>query len=120
MTHTSTADNDLLMAITKEKGSLLTGVWINKDRARELGIGNGDEIIIENTETGQKAKAKAFLTELIRPDTIFIPSNFGAESEKLSTAYGVGCALNKIIPFRLDPVAGIPETCQLTVKVRKA
>ncbi len=120
MTHTSTADNDLLMAITRRKGNLHLGVWINEGRAAELGIMNGDEVILENTETGQRTKGKAFLTQLIRPDTIFIPSNFGAESKMLKTAYGKGCALNKIIPFRLDPVAGIPETCQLTVRVRKA
>ncbi len=120
MTHTSTADNDLLMAITQDKGNLHIGIWINERVAKKLGIRNGDEIVIENTETGQKAKGKAFLTELIRPDTVFIPSNFGAESNMLKTACGVGTAMNKIIPFRLDPVAGIPETCQLTVRVRKA
>jgi len=119
MSHTSSADNDLLMAITKEQGELYTGAWIHPKRARKLGLQSGDSIELENTNTGQKAKGTAYVTELIRPDTLFIASAFGNESDQLTTAAGVGTALNKLVPYKMEPVAGVAMTGQLTVKVRK-
>jgi len=119
MTHTSTADNDLLMAISQAKGGLYMGVWLNATRAERLGIQSGDLIELENTATGQRAQGVAYLTEYIRPDTLFMASGYGHENTELRTAAGVGVALSKLIPYRLDPVVGIPETCQLTLRVRK-
>ena len=119
MSHTSTADNDLLMALTKEQGLLYTGLWINPQRAGKLGIKNGDAVELENSVTGQKAAANAYVTELIRPDTVFITSSLGHENQQLATAMGVGTALNKLVPYKMEPVAGAAQTGQFTVKVRK-
>lgn len=119
MSHTSTADNDLLMALTQEQGLMYTGAWINNSRAVQLGLKNGDVIELENSATGQKATAKAYITELIRPDTLFVASSLGHENKELSVAVGVGTALNKLVPYKMEPVAGTALTGQLTVKVRK-
>ncbi len=100
MSHTSTADNDLLMALTKEQGLLYTGVWMNPQRAGKLGIKNGDAIEMENSVTGQKAGSNVYVTELIRPDTVFIiysyphvacppyESVYAEAAQEVSTLYG--------------------------------
>jgi anaerobic selenocysteine-containing dehydrogenase len=119
MSHTSSADNDLLMAITQEQGLIYTGAWINPRRAAKLGLKTGDAIELENTATGQRARGAAYVTELIRPDTLFIASALGHESVQLTAAKGVGTALNKLVPYKMEPVAGTALTGQLTVKVRK-
>jgi anaerobic selenocysteine-containing dehydrogenase len=119
MSHTSSADNDLLMALTKEQGYLYTGVWLNPKKASKLGLKTGDAIEMENTNTGQKAKGTAYVTEMIRPDTVFIASALGHEGKPLTTAAGVGTALNKLVPYKMEPVAGVAMTGQFTVKVRK-
>ena len=120
MSHSSSADNDLLMAITQSQGDLYTGVWIHPKKAAGLGLSTGDAIELENTNTGQKAAGKAFITELIRPDTVFLASAFGHENKALTTSVEVGTAVNKLVPYKMEPVAGVAETGQLTVKVRKA
>jgi len=119
MSHTSSADNDLLMSLTKEQGHHYTGVWMNPKKARKLGLKTGDAIELENANTNQKARGAAYVTELIRPDTVFIASALGHESKQLTTAVGVGTALNKLVPYKLEPVAGVVQTGQFTVKVRK-
>ena len=119
MSHTSSADNDLLMAMTKEQGGRYTGVWVNPKRAAKLGIGTGDAIQIENTTSGQRATGTAYVTEMIRPDTVFIASALGHENRQLAAAWGVGTALNKLVPYKMEPVAGTALTGQFTVKIRK-
>ncbi len=119
MSHTSTADNDLLMALTREQWLLYTGLWMNPQRAGKLGIKSGDAVELENSVTGQKAGSTAYVTELIRPDTVFITSSLGHENQQLATAMGVGTALNKLVPYKMEPVAGAAQTGQFTVKVRK-
>jgi anaerobic selenocysteine-containing dehydrogenase len=119
MSHTSSADNDLLMALTQEQGLQYSGVWLNPKKASKLGLKTGDSIELENTVSGQKAQGKAYLTELTRPDTIFLASSLGHENSQLTTANGVGTALSKLIPYKMEPVAGTVLTGQFTVKVRK-
>ena len=119
MSHTSTANNDLLMAMTQRQGLVYTGVWINPKRAQKLRIKTGDVISIKNNDSGQETTGKAYVTELIRPDTIYITSALGHESDTLPIAKGVGTALNKLVPYKLDPVAGYPKTGQFTVTISK-
>ncbi|HHJ06443.1 MAG TPA: hypothetical protein ENK24_02975, partial [Anaerolineae bacterium] len=77
MSHTSTANNDLLMALTQQQGLIYTGVWIHPQRAAKLNLKTGDEITLQNNDSGQQVNGKAYLTELIRPDTIYITSALG-------------------------------------------
>ncbi|MCL4489301.1 MAG: hypothetical protein M1570_14400 [Chloroflexi bacterium] len=94
-------------------------MWINPQKAAKLGLKTGDAIELENTNTGQKASGIAYVTELIRPDTLFMASALGHEGKQLTTANGVGTALNKLVPYKMEPVAGVALTGQFTVKVSK-
>ena len=106
MSYTSTVQNDLLIALAKQDPLKNFGLWINPRRARKLGIGEGDRVELENTVSGQKAVAYAHLTELVRKGPC-------------GKAIKEGTVLNKIIPYRLEPVVGSFRTCEFTIKVRK-
>lgn len=116
MSHTSTQGNDLLLSLTELRREQNLGVWIHPQRARRLGIKAGDLVELENTVSGQRVQGVAFLTELIRPDTLFIASDFGREYGRKEP---LGVALGDLIPYRLEPVVGSFRTCEFTIKVRK-
>lgn len=117
--HAATANNDLLMALSERKGAYM-GIWIHPSRAKKLGIYNNDKISLTNQVSGQKVTGNAFVTEMIRPDTVFIAAAFGYENPLLKNAVGKGTALNSLVPHRLEPVVGGFKTSEFTVKVAKA
>lgn len=117
--HASTANNDLLMALSEREKGPYFGVWINPERARKLGLYANDEVEITNQVSGQKARGRAFITEMIRPDTVFISAAFGIENPLLTFAYGKGVALNNLVTSRPEPVVGAFRSGEFTVKLRK-
>lgn len=118
--HTNTSDNELLLSLKRKD---YFGVWINARKARELGIRDGDLVRLTSLQSGNSAVGVAFLTEGVRPDTIFTVSGWGQESEKLAFAREIkGVALNKLWaqfgePFKLLPSA---LTQEILVRVEKA
>ncbi|HIQ06398.1 MAG TPA: twin-arginine translocation signal domain-containing protein [Anaerolineae bacterium] len=120
MSYTAANDNDLLMAIVEQRSAERFGVWINPERATKLGINTGDRIRLTNTIAPDlEVEGTAYVTEKIRPDTLFIVSNFGAESEELRTGNGKGIATNKLTPYRLEPLVGGFRANEFTVRVSK-
>ena len=95
------------------------GLWINKKRAINLGIKTGDLLEVTNTKSGQKVKIQAYVTEGVRPDTVFMPSSFGAESPMLKVASGVGAPLSEIVSYDLEPIAAGFKSQEFTVKIKK-
>lgn len=77
-------------------------VWINPVTAKKEGIKTGDKIFIESYVG--KEKATAFITEGIRPDTLFVYMGFGRESEKLTRTNGVGTSQGKLLSLQKGPV----------------
>ena len=75
-------------------------VWISVNTAKTEGLKDGDEILIKN-KFGE-VKAKVFVTQGIRDDTIFVYHGFGHVSPELKRAHGEG--INDSV--LLDPVAG--------------
>ncbi len=114
-THTQTANIESLMAITKQYG--LDAVWINASRAKELGISDGDEVVVENEYATGKARAK--VTERICPDALYLPSHYGCSSPDQHTAFGVGLRQMDYVPFRLEEGYGGACTQETYVKVAK-
>ncbi|MCE4625388.1 MAG: molybdopterin-dependent oxidoreductase [Desulfurococcales archaeon] len=74
-------------------------VWIHPARARRLGIGEGDVIIIESVRAFDpnrivhmpkfKLKANVHVTEAVMPDVIFVPHGTGQLS-KFMSSYAFG------------------------------
>jgi anaerobic selenocysteine-containing dehydrogenase len=120
MTHTSTSDNDLLVAISKEKPDRYMRLWMNRDSASKLGLKDNDTVRLKNTASGQEVEMPLFATEMIRPDTVFFPSPFGAENKAQTSATGLGAAYNKLVPRMFESISGGSMASQFTVKVSKA
>lgn len=113
------SNNPILMALTKSKMREFTGLWINPQKTAALGIKTGDTVTLENSQSGQKAQIKAFVTDMVRPDTVFMSSSFGTENPLLKNSAGVGTALNKIVPYATEPVVSAFRSQEFTVFVTK-
>lgn len=116
--HASTNNNELLAAVTEPKKGQFMGLWINASKARSLGLSNGQEVEVTNLRYGPKVKATLFTTEMIRPDTVFLPSAYGSRNKKLSIAGGKGTALNELMPYSIEPIAASFMSQEFTVSVR--
>lgn len=113
------SNNPVLAAINNFKKDIYGGVWIHPDRAEALGIRKGDRLRLTNTLTGQHTEGTAYVTRLIRRDTLFIQSSFGCENKKLTRAYGFGTATSKLIPYRVEPVVAGFRSQEFTIKVSR-
>ncbi len=118
--HAATMNNDLLTAISEKHKDAYYGVWLNTQRATALGISTGDRIVLTNTTSGQKAEGTAFVTEMIRPDTIFVPAAFGGEDPNMKQAYGKGTPFSNLVPRRHEHSVGNFRASEFTVKIAKA
>ncbi|QIW24037.1 twin-arginine translocation signal domain-containing protein [Sulfolobus sp. S-194] len=131
--YTSSTNNPVLMAIASNSyhENIYQMAWINADVAKQMGINEGDWIVIERWKlpnpdgTIPKLVLRAHLTQLIRPDTIGVPEPYGQRNPALTYASkAVKNFGNKPIstfwPWSYNPLGGFRQSEQLTVKVRKA
>lgn len=119
VSHASTNNNNaLLAAVTRPKEGAFTSLWMNPKKAAELSLSSGDKVEIENVRYGHKVEATLFVTEMIRPDTVFLPSSYGSKNSKLSVAGGKGTALNELMPYSIEPIAASFMSQEFTVRVR--
>ncbi len=85
-------------------------LWINKDRAEAMGIADGDEVeIAAHAGGGTTGRIKAFVTEFIHPEAVFMVHGFGHRLPCESRAFGKGVADNELMPGGLekwDPAGG--------------
>jgi hypothetical protein len=101
-------------------GKPVKSVWIHPQRAGALGIAQGDKIRLTNNTSKQTTEGRAYVTRLIRPDTLFIYSSFGVENPALSQTQGEGTATNKLIPYQVEPVVAGFKSQEFTLRVAKA
>ncbi len=92
-------------------------VWINPLTAKEHGLKQGDTCYLKN-DVG-RVKTKVFLTEGIRPDTLFAYMGFGRESVRLSRAHGKGMNPSKLTSLSISPICGSMVT-NVGVEIVKA
>jgi len=119
-----TLDNPLLVAISqwKKLEKIYYRVWIHPKRAQELGLRDGDMVEIINTKApNKKTKARVFITEWVREDTIFIPFNGGTTAPKLHYAVRPPEAVRHIdiVHYAVEPVIAGYTRDETTVKIRK-
>lgn len=122
-THTRTCNQPYLMRITMLNESCR--VWIHPERAKALGLSDGDCMTI--TSAVGKGRAKCHITEGVHPDCIFIPSPYGMFSKNLKFAkqnggqggFGFGISYNDFLPTYFDPVLGHVMSNEIIVQVKK-
>jgi len=119
-----TLDNPLLVAISewKKLPQVYYHVWMHPKAAQRLGIKNGDLVEVINTKNPErKMKARVFVTEWIREDTIFVPFNGGTEAPGVKYAVRPPEAARHIdlVEYDVEPVIAGYTRDETTVKVRK-
>lgn len=110
-THSRTMNNRWLMEFHGENE-----VWINSDRARSLGIADGDIVTVENQYAAAQAKAR--VTRRIHPDVVGMTHGFGHWALG-PVAAGKGINDTQFVPGRADPISGMAAHKDGAVRVHK-
>ena len=92
-------------------------VWINAQKAKELGINDGDKVVIESRLGETEGIAK--LTEGIRPDTVAVSYHYGQWSGGYPEWSRKGTWINKVIEYHPDIISGMNSYYDTKVKVYK-
>ena len=92
-------------------------LWINKRVAEQKGIKFGDNV--EVSSSIGKVTIKAYPTEKIAPNQIFMLHGFGGSSDGMELAYGNGANDALIIEDKIEPVYGAAVMHETNVEVRK-
>ncbi len=95
-------------------------VWINTARAAELGIKDGDEIVVSNA--GYEATSKAFVTDFIHPEAAFMLHGFGHRIPA-ETRSSKGIADQELMTGgleKVDPAGGGIAMQEHFISVKKA
>ncbi len=112
-THVSTQNNPYLCELFPENT-----LWINAQRAANLGISDGEPVSIASRRgTGT---IKAFVTDLIHPDTVFMVHGFGHEAKEAERCYNKGISDSVLQESITDRVGGSPALHDTFVTVEKA
>jgi thiosulfate reductase / polysulfide reductase chain A len=100
-THVSTQNVPYLNELMKE--NLL---WINREKAAELGISDG--AVVEVASSCGKGQVKAFVTDLIHPEAVFMVHGFGHEAKLARRSYNRGLSDALLQENIYDKVGGSP------------
>lgn len=92
--------------------------WLHTSVAAKIGVKTNDEVILES-EVG-KVSIKAYVTEGIRPDCIFMVGGFGHVSKGLKAAYALGASDSALHKTVTDPLSGGSALSETFVTVSKA
>lgn len=112
----NTAQNPILNALgpdTKENT-----IAVNVATAKQLGIKDGDTVVIES-RVG-KARGKAKLTQGIRPDTIAVSYHYGHWSLGFPNAARKGTWINQALELHPDRISGMNSFNDTKCKLYKA
>ena len=96
-------------------------LWINKVKAKDLGISNGESVMVK--QNGYEAAIKAFVTDCIHPEAVFMVHGFGHDLPCETRAFGKGVADNKFMKGGLemwDQAGGAIAYQEHFVSVQKA
>jgi thiosulfate reductase/polysulfide reductase chain A len=110
-THSRTMNNRWLMEFHGENE-----LWININKARALGIGDGDIVTVEN-EYG-KARARAKVTRRIHTDVVGMVHGFGHWAGG-AVAKGKGTNDGQFVPGKAERISGMAAHKDGAVRVYK-
>ena len=112
-THVSTQNNPYLNDIVPENV-----LWINEDEAEKLNISNGD--LVEVSSDVGSGVIKAFVTNMIHPEAVFMLHGFGHQSKLAARSFNKGLNDSVLIKNITDRIGGSPAFHDTFVTVRKA
>ncbi|MCU0587902.1 MAG: molybdopterin-dependent oxidoreductase [Syntrophobacteraceae bacterium] len=112
-THVSTQNNPYLSELAPENV-----LWIHTRRADELGIRNG--AYVEVASGRGSGKIRAFVTDLIHPETVFMLHGFGHEAPWATRCFNKGVSDSALQENLSDPIGGSPALHDTFVSVKAA
>jgi thiosulfate reductase / polysulfide reductase chain A len=81
--------------------------WINADAARDLGLTDGQEVVLENQDGAKSLPIRVSITKGIRRDCLYMVHGFGHESRRLRLAYHRGASDTGLMTrVKVDPIMG--------------
>jgi thiosulfate reductase/polysulfide reductase chain A len=117
-THGRTQNNPVLSEIMPENQ-----LWINDLEAARMGISNGDRVQVTSSDGSHSGTIRAFVTEFIHPESVFMVHGFGRKVPWQTRGYNKGLADYRFETGLLDvydPVGGAVALLECFVKVEKA
>lgn len=115
--HGRTQNNPVLSEIMPENS-----LWINADEAAKLGISDGDRVQVTSSDGSHSGTIKAFVTEFIHPESVFMVHGFGRKVPWQTRGYNKGLGDYRFETGLLDvydPVGGAIALMECFVKVEK-
>ena len=110
-THVSTQNNPYLNELLPENV-----LWINTKRAAALGIKNGDLVTVASPQGS--GTIKAFVTDFIHPEAVFMLHGFGHENKLAARSYNKGVSDALLQANITDKVGGSPALHDTIVTVK--
>ena len=110
-THVSTQNNPYLNELVPENV-----LWINTEEAEKLGISNGQ--YVEITSDQGFGKIKAFVTDFMHPEAVFMLHGFGRQVPATTRCYDKGASDTTLQKNVTDMVGGSPGLHDTFVRVR--
>jgi thiosulfate reductase/polysulfide reductase chain A len=92
-------------------------LWIHSDRAAALGIQNME--MVEVASAAGSGRLKAFVTNMIQPEAVFMLHGFGHQEPESRRSYQRGVADAMIQEPIVDPVGGSPAFDHTLVTVKR-
>jgi thiosulfate reductase/polysulfide reductase chain A len=112
-THVSTQNNPYLNELFPENV-----LWINAAKAADLGIKN--DALVEVTSEAGSGVLKAYVTDLIHPEAVFMIHGFGHEAKLAARCYNKGVSDSVLQENITDKVGGSPALHDTFVTVKAA
>lgn len=82
-------------------------LWINTGAARDIGLKDSREVVLQNLDGVSSLPVQVRLTEGIRRDCVYMVHGFGHRSPWLRLAYGKGAADTQLLTrVQVDPIMG--------------
>ena len=101
-TFAKTQNNWLLMEMHGENG-----IWINRERAADMGLKTGDYVYLENQDGIREGPIAVYATERIRKDCVYMVHGFGHKAGRMKIANNRGASDNYLQSnYSLDPISG--------------
>ena len=112
-THVSTQNNPYLREIVPENV-----LWINAVQAAKLGISDGMRVEVRSPQGG--GFIRAFVTDYIHPETVFMLHGFGHEAQLATRCFHKGLSDSVLAANISDKIGGSPALHATFVNVRAA
>jgi len=110
-THVSTQNNPYLNELVPENV-----LWINTEEAEKLGISDGQYVEISSDQGF--GRIKAFVTDFIHPEAVFMLHGFGRQVPATTRCYNKGASDTMLQENVTDMIGGSPGLHDTFVRVR--